>query len=196
MQSPNLRNAGFCFLMKQVASCIYIAGHFSSWGCHFLSRKYYFLHFKQHLCLTLFKKELEAIWGAANGAPSCVVQTTAAWAVLRSGLWELTKCSSLLLIMCYLPEPGPCPQARIPCGFRPINLEQFHWTLFLVSVFHFQIDNWAKWSLATLPQPGAEQQRVPAMGTPGWEPRIDPGDVTPGSCPHVSMWNKFIRSPS
>lgn len=66
------------------------------------------------------------------------------------------------------PRTRSCPRVWILCGFHPINLEQFHWTLFLASAFHFQIDNrnghwpdtlthWTKAPLRVYPGPRIER---------------------------------------
>lgn len=104
-----------------------------------------FIYVKLHPHLILFKKEFEATQG--GGTQGGVVSFRSQileqfWEVVR----EVIKCR--LITCCFSELGGPCPQAWIFCGFHPLNLEQFHWTLSLASVFRLQIDNGVKWSLS------------------------------------------------
>lgn len=87
--------------------------------------------------------------------------------------------TSLVLIICYLPGPGPCLRAWILCGFHPINLEQFHWTLILASALHFPADSWVKWSLASYTLAQSLQGLVEdTLGCELWG-GVDPGNFKP-----------------
>lgn len=134
-------------LLNTVANCFQTADHHISLE-NISVREIRFMYMKLHLHLPYSRKNLKPHEVEAYEEVNCVPRDTDTSAVLRRGTARGCRVlTSVVLIACYLSEPRAL-LSWILCGFHPINLEQLHWTLFLASAFHFQLDNWMKLSLA------------------------------------------------
>lgn len=136
-------------LLNTVANCFQTADHHISLE-NISVREIRFMYMKLHLHLPYSRKNLKPHEVEAYEEVNCVSPGTQIPAQFWEGAWrEVAECWPAWCWLCAISQNhGPCSRAWIFCGFHPINLEQLHWTLFLASAFHFQVDNWMKLSLA------------------------------------------------